>query len=191
MTKVIILNGAPNCGKDIAAQALAECDGFAHKEFKTKLFELTKAIYSVTEDQWDQMYTRENKESGFENLDGLSPRQALIKVSEEVIKPNYGQDYFGKSAVRNLEAGQINVFSDGGFVEELVPLVEAVGLDNVLVIQINRQGCSFDGDSRDYLPDTIAVQGNPYTINKVFVNNYTTVEDYLSDVATKVTEWLS
>jgi len=43
------------------------------------------------------------------------------------------------------------VYSDSGFNEELSKVVEAVGSDRVIVVQLHRQGTTFNGDSRNYL----------------------------------------
>ena len=151
MKKVIILNGPPNCGKDAIAEYLAgKYPTVRKKSFKERLTALTQMIHNVSPEWWEENYTRELKEKPSERLLGLTPREALIKVSETVIKPNYGKDYFGKAAAESLEEG-INVFSDGGFTEEIIPLTDEVGSDNIMIVRITRPNCSFDGDSRNYL----------------------------------------
>jgi hypothetical protein len=47
------------------------------------------------------------------------------------------------------------IFSDSGFAEEAVPVISLVGIDNALVIELDRPGCSFVGDSRGYVADTL------------------------------------
>lgn len=153
MTKVIILNAPPCTGKDETAKFLCTAMNTRHAEFKKKLFELTKAIFCVSDEVWDELYTREHKELPTDILRGYSPRGALIYVSESIIKPNFGQDYFGYAAASELEDGQITVFSDGGFANELLPIVDKIGDENVLVIRIHMDGHDFSADSRRYLPD--------------------------------------
>lgn len=150
MKKVIILNGPPGAGKDTIAAELVKHLGWNHCEFKRQLFNLTKTIYQISDEEWDEHYTREQKEQFWDKLDGLSPRNALIKVSEEVIKPNFGKDYFGIAAAKSLKEGY-NVFSDGGFYDELLPLKDVVGAENILLIRLYRDGCTFAGDSRSYI----------------------------------------
>ena len=145
MKKVIILNGPPNCGKDAIADYLVEkYPNVRKKSFKERLTSLTQMIHNVSTEWWEENYTRELKEKPSERLSGLTPREALIKVSETVIKPNYGKDYFGKAAAESLEEG-INVFSDGGFKEEIIPLTDEVGSDNIIIVRITRPDCSFEG----------------------------------------------
>lgn len=155
-TKVVILNGPPNCGKDTLADAMWHDYTGAQVErraMKDGLVDLTADLLLVDR-EWFRVVCadRDRKEIPMDRLGGRSPRQALIYVSEDVVKPAFGSDYFGRYAANNLEQGALNIFSDGGFVEEAVPLLNAVGLDNVLLVQLSRNGCSFEGDSRNYLP---------------------------------------
>lgn len=156
MSKVIIFNGAPECGKDIAATAVAEylqdiLQKATHCEFKGQLIRLTKMIFGISDQQWDEWYTRDGKEIPRAELGGRSARGALIFVSEVVMKPNLGLGYFGEFAAKY--EGDILVFSDGGFVSELQPMIDIHGFENIAVVRVRRDGCSFANDSRDYLPD--------------------------------------
>lgn len=154
MTKrVIILNGPPSSGKDDGAKHLSETYmNTHHREFKAQLIKLTKTVWGVDDATWEYLYTRERKEIKTPILGGMSPREALIHTSEVVIKPNYGKQYFGKFAAKTLGDG-VNVFSDGGFVDELKPIVDEIGDANVMVVRLHRPGYTFSGDSRNYLPD--------------------------------------
>lgn len=161
-TTAILFNGPPGSGKDYAVktliQRLTEAGFYAvHNQFKDKLIELTCAVYSFPRDEWDRIYDgyddlevgRRNKEVAIERLDGNSMREALIHVSERVIKPSIGKDYFGRSAAANLTKGAINLFSDSGFLEETIPVAEAS--DGLLVVRIHADGIDYKGDSRGYL----------------------------------------
>lgn len=161
-TKIVILNAPPNAGKDLGAAHLVEffeAQGIPakHMEFKESLFKLTKSAYGVDDQVWEQLYTRENKElpSYYLVLNGhcVSPREALINTSEKVIKPMFGKQAFGIMAANQLREGAVNVFSDGGFNDEVSPLIDRVGRENILVIKMWRPNCSFAGDSRDYLDE--------------------------------------
>lgn len=156
MAKVIILNGAPESGKDLGASSIVKCmrsegiDANQH-EFKGQLFKLTKAIYGISEELWDSWYTREGKELPRAELGGISARNALIFTSEKIMKVHFGDRYFGEFAAKYT--GDVVVFSDGGFTAELEPLIEKHGFDNIAVIRIHREGCTFANDSRSFLPD--------------------------------------
>ena len=171
-TKVILLNGPPGCGKDIGTSFLCEQFGGEHQEFKKKLYELVMCIYSVPASRFWEIYNnRELKEKPLEEFEGLSVRQAMIKVSEEAIKPVYGKEYFGIAAARALKEGSVNVFSDSGFIEELNPLIRKVGKENILLLRIFRPGCSFEGDSRNYL-------GQDAVLNYMDIQNNSDIAAY-------------
>lgn len=148
---IIVLNGPPGCGKDTLAQLLTAY-GFTRTEFKHDLYVKTAEYYGIPLSVFKERHeNRELKELPFKQ--GLSTRQMLIHVSENVCKPTHGQDYFGRlAAARCAEIEGDIVFSDGGFEEE----VKALG-DNVMVIRLHREGFTFDGDSRNYLSEGIDV----------------------------------
>lgn len=175
--EVIILNGPPGSGKDTIADYL-EKERYVdkHIRFKDALFDITGAIYrtgaefvkSFSYDQVEKMKPREE-------FNGLSQREALIFVSENVIKPSYGKDYFGKAVAKtiqlhaafariedpnNLNGTLRYVTSDGGFKEEIEPLVGA-GF-KVILIRLHRDGCDFSKDSRKYLYNTAHVEVDVY-----------------------------
>lgn len=87
----------------------------------------------------------------------LSPREVLIYVSECWMKPHFGGDYFGKVRAQKVVASCADIIYDDslGFVSELPPLIEAVGQENILAIRIHREGFTFAGDSRNYIPDGV------------------------------------
>lgn len=149
MTKAIILNGPPLVGKDYAALHIEQTYGAHHQEMKYKLIELTRAIYCVSEEQWNAMYVRKEKEKPQEILEGRSPREALIHVSETVIKPNFGRAYFGRATAKMLSPG-LNAVSDGGFIEEAEEFTKVIGPHNILVLRLFSDGCDYGSDSRGY-----------------------------------------
>jgi hypothetical protein len=97
---------------------------------------------------------RSIKERSEDWLDGFSRREALIYVSEEIIKPTHGSDYFGKKAAEEMQPNVLYCFSDGGFKEELIPIINKLGAENIILIQLTREGCSFSSDSRRYINGT-------------------------------------
>jgi hypothetical protein len=94
------------------------------------------------------------KETPTERLLGFSPRGFLIHISEVVCKPQFGKDFFGRAAAKEI-ANVIDavpvVFSDGGFPDEINVLSEVFGIHRVVIIHLHRGDCSFEGDSRDYI----------------------------------------
>ena len=172
-TKVILLNAPKLVGKDHAADhiveridhdLLSDGDDIAFKMmFKDPLYTITAAIYTVPRGELIKDATdRVTKEVPMDKYRGKSPRQALIHTSEEIIKPHFGKTFFGDASVKimkkimkNFEDDGVGrpffVFSDSGFAEEAQPIIDYVGVNNVLVVRIYREGHTFDGDSRRYL----------------------------------------
>lgn len=151
--KVIIFNGPPGVGKDTLGYMLYTFMQ-EHKlvafmqSFKKPLIDIALAVSGVDRATWVEWYTQ--KEKPRKELGGLSCRQFLIKISEETIKPSFGQNYFGVRAANDLCEG-VNIFTDGGFVPEVEPLIKKVGIQNVIIIQLSRDGHTFAGDSRSYI----------------------------------------
>ena len=177
--RVIVLNAPPSAGKDEIANEL--CDGVLvhHKEFKKTLFDIAKAVAQISDDEWDRLYHRDFKEIPTDRLFGRSPRDHMIHTSEELVKPVYGKDYFGNALAISLQDG-VNIVSDGGFMEELRPVIDSVGADNVLVLRFHRDGCTFDGDSRDWLTNTGCVE--------IDIHNVGTLQDLFKCVKIAVSD---
>lgn len=177
MKKVIIFNSPPRCGKGVAAEAgIAYLQSVRkkaqHKSFKTPLIELTARFLGITVEEFLEDYDKTAKEVyeqyglNLPSDDGwwkdvklytiyekeYSKREALIHVSENVMKPVYGKSVFGITLANSLEDGY-NLISDGGFKEELAPVIEAVGIENVTVVRIHMEGRTFEGDSRSYIQE--------------------------------------
>ena len=87
------------------------------------------------------------------SLGYYSSREALIHVSENIVKPMQGNDFYGRKLVETIEASSERyVFTpDGGFTNEAVPLLEA-GY-NVYIVQLERYGTTFENDSRKLLSE--------------------------------------
>jgi hypothetical protein len=178
---ILILNGPPECGKDTIGKMLHDQIGCALTSFKFDLYAETAKHFSVDIDWLIHKATdREFKDvKQFSMLGSRTPRGALIHVSEDVCKPEFGNDYFGKlSARRIVDMMYINpieviVFTDGGFKDEIPPLQE---VGEVYIIQLKGRG-SFEGDSRSFinLPsiDTL-------TVNLVDGKPQQAVDDILS-----------
>jgi hypothetical protein len=82
-------------------------------------------------------------------------RRLLIRISEEFLKPTYGNTIFGRIAVKKLlrSSYPLIVFTDLGFVEEADTVIRSIGRGNTILIRLHRERCNFNNDSRGYLPD--------------------------------------
>jgi hypothetical protein len=154
---IYILNGPPNCGKDTIGDMLRTKHNWLVSQFKHDLYLETAKYYQVDVNWLKPMATnRIAKEIKSETLLGLTPRQALIHVSENICKPMFGQQYFGELAAKRVQDvseilkeqnDQPTVFTDGGFVAEAEELAK---IRNVVVLQLHGRG-TFQGDSRNFI----------------------------------------
>ncbi len=160
---IVIFNGPPASGKDEAASLYKEMFGFKALSFKHQLFKETIDFFGVDKDWFMQGYNDRDKKEVVEHaLGDHSRREAMIHVSENVLKPKHGLDYFGKIVSEEIEDGLHYAVADGGFVEELKPLIEKVGNENIVIVQITRDGHDYSTDSRRYFNGNLVKE---YTIN--------------------------
>jgi hypothetical protein len=177
------LNAPPSAGKDIAADWIVSKYKAQHLRFKDQLYRVAAQIAGIPLTRMVTLASdREYKEkpARFFRVGGkfVSPRQWLIHCSENIVKPLLGKDFFGKSLANSIEKDLV-VVSDGGFPEELVPVLTAG--HEVYVLRIVREGYTFEGDSRNYfaicpLYKTILIENNG-TLEQYQNKIYNTVDD--------------
>lgn len=153
--RILILNGPPNSGKDTLADNLIEndIDDWIKLSFKDALYVKTAAFYRVDLQWFKIMATnRDTKEMKLTELGHISPREAMIFVSERNIKPIYGNDYFGKEMRYMIDGCAVEniIIPDGGFEEEVQVLMDAYP-EQVWIVQLKAKDCDFSNDSRDYI----------------------------------------
>jgi hypothetical protein len=221
-SKAILFNGPAGCGKDSAISYLEEhlYVELTRRECKDRLHELTMEYFNVEPELYWKLYnSRELKEmpsvyyalkyseysmlrnsvEKFEYACGgvdwyVSPRMAMIFVSECIVKPEHGEDYFGKHRAEQAEKygevmvdGSCAAFEVNGEIRanELDALVDKLGAENILVIKVKRPGFSFNEDSRRYIPD--GYKG----IQTLSVLNMEGQEEFYNrDILDKVTHFL-
>jgi hypothetical protein len=148
----IIFNGPPGSGKDEACLFLESNHGFKHISFKKQLIDDAVEHFGVSAKWFMNGYDiREIKEKKETSLGNRSRREALIHVSEDIVKPKYGDDYYGKCVAHRLNSVADYCFSDGGFLSEVKALINSFGPDEICVVQLCRSGCTFEADSRYYI----------------------------------------
>lgn len=153
MKNVIILNGAPGIGKDTIAEIISRKWEYKILSFKEPMFAIARAVLGATDfSRFAARYhDRKRKEVKYDFLGDRSPREFMIHISENFVKPTLGKKQFGKLLCNSALVSPFNcVVSDGGFDEEVehVALHEAL---NVFVVRLHRDGMTFDGDSRKHI----------------------------------------
>jgi len=148
---IVIFNGPPASGKDEAASLYKEKYGYGNLSFKHQLFKETIAHFGVDKEWFMEGYEdRTKKETKEYALGDRSRREAMIHVSEDIIKPRNGKSFFGWKVSKEIEEDKDYAVADGGFVEELEPLIEKVGAENIVIVQLTREGHDYSSDSRRY-----------------------------------------
>lgn len=191
---VIVLNGPPNSGKDFLADGICKYYSLthiyvAHRRFKTALWKATADDFYVNIKDFISLATdRRTKDLPNDMLGGLSPRQAMIKTSEEYIKPLFGNDFFGKALLDEIGYEHVCVISDGGFGEEIQPLIDSNIIDKIVIVNLNAKDCSFAGDSRRFITKEDFADTDSKVVLLSFYNNKhgeTDVQNLISHISVK------
>lgn len=185
----VLLNGPPRCGKDTAALALerhfAPKMNFIWEKFS---FPLKTAFAGMMKCEIDDYGNVEHFEANKGEIIyelNCSYRQWQIDFSEKFMKPLYGQPVFA-----NLLLGRITnneglcVISDCGFQVEVDTIASHFPKGRCLLIRIDRPGCTFDGDSREWVEPSNGA-------NFVNIYNHFEVAWLEREVCSSVEMWLN
>ena len=172
--KIILLNGCPGSGKSEVFKIMAKRRAGTNQiieemKFAKPLNDIARTILPPMSDS-DFMKWREPQKEEPLIIDGYDTtttmRKLLIGISEDLIKPQFGNTYFGEVAVtkvlQRIEAmtdrewqcpNNALVFTDSGFQPEYDVFKQAMDKYHIptQLIQIHRPEKSFDGDSREYV----------------------------------------
>ena len=169
MSKVILFNGPPSSGKDTACKIAGRWLGmnryrYLHYRFAQPLKDGVHAIFGMPDIATEHF--AQTKEIPNPFMMGMTPRQAYIWMSEEVMKPKFGQSFFADIAANHIENffktqnADCVIVSDCGFQIEVDRLCERLGAHNVIVVQLHRNNCDYAKDSRGYVNS----QGTTYMV---------------------------
>lgn len=162
---VVILNAPPRAGKDSLAEylrvqqyndsALSMCNThtsvYSFKRYPMQLIDKIIDIAGISHDEWEERYYSDLKDFPWVKLGGISQRDFITKVCEEWIKPVFGDKVFGNAA-RETVLDRLNsslvdryhseliVFTDGGFIEEVEPLINKSVKNNKFNVVIAQWG---------------------------------------------------
>lgn len=198
MTKIILLNGPAGSGKDTAFELLKkEFSSSIDYDFKMK--KLAQPLKWVICQLFDLPLTdaEDKKDEARDVTYGFTLRELFIWMSEEVIKPKFGVDFFGKMLANQLKEEQlfpdsgdretVYVITDCGFPEEAAPIVEAFGEENILLLELHREGTTFEGDSRRYVMSELSQK---HDVANLIVENNGTLEEFKDSLNLIVSGWL-
>lgn len=153
--KFLFINGPRQSGKDTAVKFLVQEFGCRTYKMAWPMKRAAPELLGLSEEDckvyFEDPVQKLHKRKEFF---GMSPVEWLIWLSEEVMKPKFGSDYFGRIATRNLSTptqAPFTAFSDCGFRAECEPIVRTFGPRNCMVFQLHRPGKTFEGDSRSYV----------------------------------------
>jgi hypothetical protein len=54
-----------------------------------------------------------------------------------------------------MQGARVFVFSDGGFADEWAPIIEYVGEENFMLVEVHSETKDFSNDSRGYIGDEL------------------------------------
>lgn len=154
MDKIIILNAPPGAGKDTIGELIEKWakKHVVHMSFKAQMFDIARAMLGARNyEAFIEAYNdRNRKERPLKFLNGKSPRQFMIWISEDVIKPQFGNGYFGKRFSDDAKGCEYPIIcTDGGFPDEVTALI--LRGHTVKLCRLHRDGYTFEGDSRNYI----------------------------------------
>ena len=155
--RVIFLNGPPGSGKDEGARIIMA-------NFNARQYKMSRPLKHglLAFFGWGHSSMKTLEEHKDERVvpafmgtnRHLTWREMQISLAEVWMKPLLGNDAFGHLAVNYLcspSSTDLVVISDCGFREELLPVIKYYKARNCLLIQLMREGCTFEGDSRSYV----------------------------------------
>lgn len=163
---IICLNAPPDAGKDKIGKIIADIlgVGVVIDKFAAPLDEIANTLLKMDDAEYHEW--REARKEEPLMMWPTTMRKLLIGISEDLVKPQMGKEYFGLQAAKrsiqrckksyNLENFTPTiVFTDCGFQYEYEAFLKEVCKEipdvKVHLAQVHRKGTSFEGDSREWV----------------------------------------
>lgn len=152
--KFILLNGPPRSGKDTLAHMLKDhigADRATVMQFSEPLKRAVHAMYGMPLDTPAKVFD-DVKHIPQDALSGKIPREEYVVWWNRICE-QYGEEHFGRVLLTKagLSGKDYIIISDCGRRGEPMPLIRAVGPENVLLVQLYLGGTDFGEDGRDYV----------------------------------------
>lgn len=159
--KILLVNGPPRSGKDTMGGVLSRLARSKTKHvLDTKLAKalkemahdaLCRDVKGLEHDAFEDCKDKPQRE-----LNGRTWREVYIAFSESLCKPLFGQDYWARRVLDEIEEAEQDypldyvVITDCGFQVEVDSIVDwaAARGHQVVLLRMHRAGCDFSKDSR-------------------------------------------
>ena len=130
-------NGPPRSGKSSAAAYLARFYGFRRYELARRLKLTYCSMIGISIAQLER--------------DKFRHRGGLIDLSDNYIKPRFGDDFYAQTVITELNSHvpHNTIITDLGKTIEQKTLEAA--FPNMITVYFSRPGCDFSGDNREYV----------------------------------------
>lgn len=168
---VVFVNGPPRSGKDTFAAYLKSwfmanktAQHYEMPPIDMKFAEPIKSsvatTFNLSAQQRQLDFETDRKDQPSPRFYGRTPREVLISFSEHWLKPQFGNNIFGRLALHRMQAKatsfpeSVFIFSDSGFQSEFDIIYDAfVACANSAIygVHMYRTGCTFENDSRSYI----------------------------------------
>jgi hypothetical protein len=152
---VVFVNGPPRSGKDTTAEIAIDYLGDEARigviKFAQPLRDAMCSLFGIKDEDvelWKQTELSAKRHTG---------RDVMIALSEVIVKPMLDRCFFGKRAadVALRSSAEVILVTDAGFDYEVASFIDEVKDQapycQFTLIQLHRDGCSFEGDSRGYI----------------------------------------
>lgn len=193
----IFLSAAPLSGKDTLSNMLnykadKRLNYSLHLKLSRPLKSALKAFFGLSDTEYQYFETPVNKSTLHDRLNGLSWRQAQIDLAEKLVKPHWGRETFCKILKSEAESDLIDtgmfyshvetiVVSDLGFEFERDWLLNNLEYKSITIVNIQRDGCSYQGDSRELVAFKAEHFHRYRNIQNIFINNNGTPQQMLAN----------
>lgn len=144
--QLVLLNGPPRSGKDYVGLHL----GWPQYRFSEPLKACASSFFGLPPNDPE---LEERKDDINFTFHGMTYRRTQIWLSEEVMKPRFGETVFGDMLAQKIRKQKpaIAVITDSGFLMEALALKHQVPEYKLTVFRLFREGTDFNNDSRAYL----------------------------------------